>query len=60
MPQTTSGIAEPHIPGCPCNEDDAAVWIVSVVVAAPVPLGVTVAGEKLTARLKPPVGVMDT
>jgi hypothetical protein len=43
------------------------------VVAAPVPLGVTVAGEKLqvefagrlvhaklTARLKPPVGVMDT
>lgn len=45
-PQTISGEAEPHIPGRPCNEDDAAVWIVSVVVAAPVPLGVTVAGEK--------------
>ena len=72
-PQTISGEAARHIPVRPWSDEVAAVWIVSVVVDAAVPLGITVAGEKLqvefagrpvhvklTARLKPPLGIIDT
>ena len=71
--QTIPGETGSHDPGCCNDEVFTSVAIVIVVVAAAVPLGVTVAGEKLhvefagsplhaklTAWFKPPLGVMDT
>ena len=71
--QTIPGETGSHDPGCCNDEVFTSVAIVIIVVAAAVPLGVTVAGEKLhvefagsplhaklTAWLKPPLGVTDT
>lgn len=45
--QTIPGETGSHDPGCCDDEAIESVAIVSVVIAAAVPLGVTVAGEKL-------------
>lgn len=71
--QTIPGETGSHDPGCCDDEVITLVAMLRVVVAAAVPLGVTVAGEKLhvefagsplhaklTAWLKPPLGVTDT